>query len=117
MSTSYTRRQFGAMKQAVVAAFGWPANRQEGAVHPCTEVDSTGQRLDGASNHTLTFQKGLTPPTDRFWSRAAIRTAGTIPIRLANDEKRLAGALFIAPALRHVEDAISAQASKRSRSG
>jgi hypothetical protein len=43
--------------------------------------------------------------------------SGTIPIRLANDEKRLAGALFIAPALRHVEDAIPAPASKRSRSG
>ena len=101
------------MKRAVVAAFGWPVNRQEDAVYLNTE----GQRLDGASNYTLTFQKGLTPPTDGFWSAAAIPTAGTIPIRLANDEKRLAGALFIAPALRHVEDAIPAPASKRSRSG
>jgi hypothetical protein len=73
------------MKRAVVAAFGWPANRQEDAVYPYTEVDSTGQRLDG--------------------------------VRLANDEKRLAGALFIASALRHVEDAIPAPTSKRSRSG
>src|SRR5271163_2877461 len=53
---------------AVVAAFGWPANRQEDAVYLYTEVDSTGQRLDAASNYTLTFQKGLTPPTDGFWS-------------------------------------------------
>lgn len=117
MSTSYARRQFGDMKRVVVAAFGWPVNRQEDAVYPYTEVDNTGERLDGASNYTLTFPKGLTRPTDGFWSGAAIRTAGTIPIRLANDEKRLAGALFIGPALRHVEDAIPAPTSKRSRSG
>jgi len=48
---------------------------------------------------------------------AAYPTAGTIRIRLASDEMTVAGALFIAPALRHVEDAIPAPASKRSRSG
>src|SRR5262249_21979682 len=30
------------MKRAVVAAFGWPANRQKDAVYPYTEVDSDG---------------------------------------------------------------------------
>jgi hypothetical protein len=56
------------MKRAVVAAFGWPANRQEDAVYPKTEVDSTGQKLSGANKYTLTFAKGETPPVNGFWS-------------------------------------------------
>jgi hypothetical protein len=35
------------IKRAVVAAFGWPANQQDDAVYPYTEVDSTGQKLTG----------------------------------------------------------------------
>src|SRR5262249_20455488 len=49
------------IKRAVVAAFGWPANRQEDAVYPYTDVDSEGQRLTGANKYTLTFPKGQTP--------------------------------------------------------
>ena len=64
------------MKRAVVAAFGWPANRLEGAVYPYTEVDNTEERLDGASNYTLTFQKGLTPPTDRLLVRGGYPFCG-----------------------------------------
>ena len=56
------------MKRAVVAAFGWPANRQEDAVYPYTEVDSAGQKLTGANKYTLTFAKGDTPPVNGFWS-------------------------------------------------
>ncbi len=56
------------MKRAVVAAFGWPANRQEDAVYPNTEVDSTGQKLTGANKYTLTFAKDATPPVKGFWS-------------------------------------------------
>ena len=56
------------MKRAVVAAFGWPANLQEDAVYPYTEVDATGQKLTGANNYTLTFAKGQTPPVNGFWS-------------------------------------------------
>jgi hypothetical protein len=56
------------MKRAVVAAYGWPANRQEDAVYPYTEVDGTGQKLLGAHKYTLTFAKGETPPVDGFWS-------------------------------------------------
>jgi hypothetical protein len=56
------------MKRAVVAAFGWPANRQEDAVYPYTEVDSTGQKLTGANRYTLTFPKDATPPVSGFWS-------------------------------------------------
>ena len=53
---------------AVVAAFGWPANRQEDAVYPYTEVDGPGQELSGANKYTLTFAKGEMPPVDGFWS-------------------------------------------------
>ena len=57
------------MKRAVVAAFGWPANLQQDAVYPYTEVDSTRDRtLTGANKYTLTFAKGETPPVNGFWS-------------------------------------------------
>jgi hypothetical protein len=56
------------MKRAVVAAFGWPANLQEDAVYPYTEVDSNGQQLSGANKYTITFPKGQTPPVRGFWS-------------------------------------------------
>lgn len=56
------------MKRAVVAAFGWPANLQEDAVYPYTEVDSKGEQLNGANKYTMTFAKGQTPPVNGFWS-------------------------------------------------
>jgi hypothetical protein len=56
------------MKRAVVAAFGWPANREKDAVYPYTEVDSAGQKLTGANKYTLIFAKDQTPPVDGFWS-------------------------------------------------
>jgi hypothetical protein len=56
------------LKRATVAAFGWPANRQEDAVYPYTFVDSTGAKLTGANKYTLTFPKGQTPPAKGFWS-------------------------------------------------
>jgi hypothetical protein len=56
------------MKRAVVAAYGWPANLQDDAVYPYTEVDGKGQPLDGANKYTLTFPKGQLPPVDGFWS-------------------------------------------------
>lgn len=56
------------MKRAVVAAFGWPANREKDAVYPNTEVDSSGQKLTGANQYTLTFAKDKTPPVNAFWS-------------------------------------------------
>jgi hypothetical protein len=56
------------MKRAVVAAFGWPANLQEDAVYPYTEVDSEGRTLNGAHRYTLTFPAGRTPPVNGFWS-------------------------------------------------
>jgi hypothetical protein len=56
------------MKRAVVAAFGWPANLEQDAVYPYTEVDGDGQTLTGANNYTLTFTKDQTPPVNGFWS-------------------------------------------------
>jgi hypothetical protein len=56
------------MKRAAVAAFGWPANLEQDAVYPYTEVDSGGRKLSGANKYTLTFAKGETPPVDAFWS-------------------------------------------------
>lgn len=56
------------VKRALVAAFGWPANLQEDAVYPYTQVDSDGKPLDGASKYTLTFAKGAEPPVSGFWS-------------------------------------------------
>ena len=56
------------LKRATVAAFGWPANLQDDAVYPYTEVDSKGKKLTGANKYTLTFPKGQTPPVDGFWS-------------------------------------------------
>jgi hypothetical protein len=56
------------LKRATVAAYGWPANRQEDAVYPYTLVDSAGATLNGANKYTLTFAKGQTPPVNGFWS-------------------------------------------------
>lgn len=56
------------LKRAVVAAFGWPANREKDAVYPYSEVDSEGKKLTGANQYTLTFLKGETPPVNGFWS-------------------------------------------------
>ena len=56
------------LKRAMVAAFGWPANQEQDAVYPYTEVDSAGQKLTGANKYTLTFAKDATPPVNGFWS-------------------------------------------------
>jgi hypothetical protein len=56
------------LKRATVAAFGWPANQEKDAVYPYTEVDSAGQKLNGANKYTLTFAKGEAPPVSGFWS-------------------------------------------------
>jgi hypothetical protein len=56
------------MKRALVAAFGWPANLQDDAVYPYTEVDSDGKPLSGQHKYTLTFPKDKTPPIHGFWS-------------------------------------------------
>jgi hypothetical protein len=54
--------------RALIAAVGWPANLPEDADYPTTFVDAEGKKLNGANKYTLTFEKGLTPPVDGFWS-------------------------------------------------
>lgn len=56
------------LKRAVVAAFGWPANREKDAVYPYTEIDCNGDKLTGVNKYTLTFSKGEAPPVNGFWS-------------------------------------------------
>ena len=56
------------MKRAVVAAYGWPANLQNDAVYPYTQVDSDGQTLSGNHTYRITFPKGSLPPVNGFWS-------------------------------------------------
>jgi len=56
------------LKRALVAQFGLGANLPEDAIYPLNLVDSTGKLLDGASNYTIHFEKGQTPPVDAFWS-------------------------------------------------
>lgn len=56
------------LKRAVVAAFGWPANLQDDAVYPYTQVDGNGETLTGAHKYTLTFAKDGMPPVNGFWS-------------------------------------------------
>jgi hypothetical protein len=56
------------LKRAGVAALGWPANQEKDAVYPYTEVDSTGQKLNGANRYSMTFPKGQMPPVNGFWS-------------------------------------------------
>ena len=56
------------MKRAVVAAFGWPANLEQDAVYPYTEVDSEGATTERRHKYTLTFAKDRTPPVNGFWS-------------------------------------------------
>ena len=115
--------------------------------HALVDMDSRAPRHRRASRRReqlhVTFQKGLTRPTAGFWSidkgwwfvfnalnkftvsprdNPKPNADGSLTLYFqnvspANYEKRLAGALFITPALRHVEDAIPAPTSKRSRSG
>jgi hypothetical protein len=56
------------LKRAIVAQLGLGANLPEDAIYPINLADDTGQPLNGASNYTLHFDKGATPPVDGFWS-------------------------------------------------
>src|SRR6476659_8507516 len=56
------------LKRAIVAQQGLGANLVEDAIYPLNLADETGKPLDGASNYTITFEKGATPPVNAFWS-------------------------------------------------
>jgi hypothetical protein len=58
------------LERGAWAARGWPSQLPKVSVFPTTYVDSTGQKLTGASRYTLTFPKGQLPPVNpqAFWS-------------------------------------------------
>jgi hypothetical protein len=53
------------MAAAVLGIYG---NSKEEAMYPLYGVDSTGQKLTGASDYTLHFTSGQLPPVNAFWS-------------------------------------------------
>ncbi|MGZ8401322.1 MAG: DUF1254 domain-containing protein [Methyloceanibacter sp.] len=56
------------LKRAIVAQMGLGANLPGDAIYPLNLADDTGKPLDGASNYTIHFDKGETPPAEAFWS-------------------------------------------------
>jgi hypothetical protein len=65
------------LKRAIVTQLGLGANLPEDAIYPLNLADADGKPLDGASNYTIHFDKGQTPPADAFWSRQVPRSAPT----------------------------------------
>ncbi len=59
--TDYTAR-------AATAYFGLGANLAEDAVYPSCSFDADGNKLNGANNYVIHFDKGQTPPANAFWS-------------------------------------------------
>jgi hypothetical protein len=56
------------LKRAIVTQLGLGANLPEDAIYPLNLADADGKPLDGASNYTIHFDKGQTPPAEAFWS-------------------------------------------------
>jgi len=54
--------------RAVVAMIGLGANITADAIYPNAFEDAAGNKLNGANNYVLHFDKGETPPTNSFWS-------------------------------------------------
>lgn len=54
--------------RAAVAFGGLGANLPEDAIYPFTNVDSTGQLLNGKFNYVVHFDKEQPPPVKAFWS-------------------------------------------------
>jgi DNA sulfur modification protein DndE len=54
--------------RAIFALVGLGANLNADASYPNCQLDSNGERLYGAKNYVLHFEKGQTPPANAFWS-------------------------------------------------
>ncbi len=54
--------------RAVVSLLGLGANLDADALYPNTEVDGTGEALDGSHPYLLHFDKADLPPVAAFWS-------------------------------------------------
>jgi len=55
-------------QRAFIALIGLGANLPQDAIYPVTQVDATGQPLDGSRNHVMHFARGQQPPVKAFWS-------------------------------------------------
>lgn len=55
-------------RRAYWAMWGLGANLVEDAVYGVSQLDADLEQLHGTSVYKLTFEKGLTPPTNAFWS-------------------------------------------------
>lgn len=55
-------------KRAIVSMMGLGANPPEDAVYPLLLADGDGNKLDGANDYVLHFEKGELPPVAAFWS-------------------------------------------------
>lgn len=56
------------LSRAATAKSNMYDNAPEETRYIYTDVDSTGQRLDGANRYIVTFEQGQTPPVNGFWS-------------------------------------------------
>ena len=69
---SYTTRtgRYGTdyLQRSYITWVGLGANLPQDAIYPVAEVDATGNKLNGANNYVLHFNKGETPPVKGFWS-------------------------------------------------
>jgi hypothetical protein len=52
----------------MLATIGIYGNTKQEAMYPAYQVDSTGQKLNGANRYTLRFAPGQLPPVNAFWS-------------------------------------------------
>jgi hypothetical protein len=75
------------LKRAIVTQLGLGANLPEDAIYPLNLADADGKPLDGASNYTIHFDKGQTPPAEAFWSITLYDTEG---FQVANALNRFA---------------------------
>jgi hypothetical protein len=60
MKNNYLNRWLG-----TIGIYG---NSKQEAMYPIYRIDSTGQKLSGASRYTLRFAPGQLPPVHAFWS-------------------------------------------------
>lgn len=56
------------LQRATVTMVGLGANLPEDAVYPGANIDSNGNKLNGANRYTIHFNKGQMPPVNGFWS-------------------------------------------------
>ena len=75
------------LKRAIVAQVGLGANLPEDAIYPLNLGDESGKPLDGTNKYTISFEKGVTPPANAFWSIALYDSDG---FQVANSLNRFA---------------------------